>query len=483
MERIRNAFIQEKITTAAAAAAFIRDGMTVGASGFTAIGYPKAVPAALAQRAEDGESLGITLITGGNVGDELDGVLARAGVLRRRYGYQSNKDLRKLINEDNVKYVDTHVSHLSYMIKNGYLGKIDVAILEVAAVDEEGHLIPPCSVGIMDVLAQCADQIILEVNSTIPLAVEGMHDVLTLDRAPHTQDIPILRPDDRVGVPYLTCDPDKIVAVVLTDGPDVNQNLMEPDANMEAIAGHVIAFLKGEMAAGRLSSPLPPLQSGVGGVANAVLEGLLHSDLTDLTVYTEVMQDAVVDLIDAGKVKSASGSALTISPATRDAFYARLEQYRDKIVLRPQEISNAPEVIRRLGVIAMNTAIEVDLSGNVNSTHVGGGGIMNGLGGSADYTRNSGLSIFSTASTAKGGTLSCIVPHVAHVDHTEHDTEIIVTEQGLADLRGLTPYERAELLIEKCAHPEFRDSLRAYLVRTRVESAAQHGITRLAGEL
>ena len=271
-------------------------------------------------------------------------------------------------------------------------------------------------------------------------------------------------------------DPDKIVAVVYTDGADVNQNLMAPDADMEAIASHVIRFLKGEMEAGRLPNPLPPFQSGVGGVANAVLMGLAKSDLENLSVYTEVMQDAVVALIDAGKVKSACGTALTISPAVRETFYARLEQYRGKIILRPQEISNAPEVIRRLGVIAMNTAIEADLAGNVNSTHIGGVSIMNGLGGSADYCRNSGLSIFSTASTAKGGALSCIVPHVTHVDHTEHDTEIIVTEQGLADLRGLSAYERAERMIEQCAHPKFRPELRDYLKEARCKAKALHGI-------
>lgn len=476
MERIRNAAIREKITTAEIAASYIKDGMTVGASGFTAVGYPKAIPAELAKRAEAGEKLGITLITGGNVGDQLDGILARAGVLRRRYGYQSNKDLRALINSDDVQYVDTHVSHAPYMIKNGYLGKVDVAVLEVAGVDEQGRLISTCALGIIDILAKYAEKIILEVNTTVPAAVEGMHDVFTLERAPHTQIIPIVKPGDRIGSPYIECDPDKIVAVVMTDGPDINQDLKAPDADMEAIASHIISFLKDEIAAGRLPDPLPPFQSGVGGVANAVLMGLAKSDLENLTVYTEVMQDAVVALIDAGKVSSACGTALTISPSLRDDFYARLDQYKGKIMLRPQEISNAPEVIRRLSVIGMNTAIEVDLAGNVNSTHIGGVSIMNGLGGSADYCRNSGLSIFTTASTAKNGTLSCVVPHVSHVDHTEHDTEIIVTEQGLADLRGLTAYERAEVMIEKCAHPKFRPELREYLARARAEAKAFHAI-------
>ena len=320
---------------------------------------------------------------------------------------------------------------------------------------------------------------ILEVNEAIPLEVEGMHDILTLERAPHTQAIEIFKPDDRVGSPYLPCDPDKVAAVILTNCEDTNQDLPAPTPDMEAIASHIVKFLQSEVAAGRLPNPLPPMQSGVGGVANAVLSALARSELDHLSVYTEVMQDAVVELIDAGKVACASGTALTISPSARERFYAHIDDYKGKIILRPQELSNAPEVIRRLGIIAMNTAIEVDLAGNVNSTHIGEGAVMNGIGGSGDYARNSGIAIFSTASTAKDGAISCIVPHVAHVDHTEHDTEIIVTEQGLADLRGLTAYERAHVLIENCAHPKFRPGLREYVEQAYAQSKAKHGIIRL----
>ncbi len=481
MERILNASVRQKITTAEEAAAFVRDGMVVGASGFTVIGYPKDVPAAIARRADRGESLGITLITGGNVGDELEGVLARAGVLRRRYLYQSNPTTRSLVNEDKLKYVDTHVSTLPYWIKNGYpfVGKIDLAIIEVAGVDEAGNLIPGCAVGVTDLLAKYADKIILEVNDTIPCGVEGMHDVFTTERIPHTQPIPITNPSQRIGTAYVPCDPKKIVAVVCTSNEDTNTILKEPNEEMEAIAGHLIRFFEDEVRAGRLTNPLPPLQSGVGGVSNAVLQGLIKSNFEHMSVYTEVMQDAVVSLIDARKVDFACGTALTISPDKRESLYANLAQYQDKIILRNMEISNSPEVIRRLGVIAMNTALEVDLSGNVNSTHVGGCVIMNGIGGSGDYARASGLSVFSTASTAKNGTISCIVPHVGHVDHTEHDTQIIVTEQGLADLRGLTAFERAELMIEKCAHPKFRDELRAYRDRAYAEGKGRHAISRL----
>ena len=110
-----------------------------------------------------------------------------------------------------------------------------------------------------------------------------------------------------------------------------------------------------------------------------------------------------------------------------------------------------PEIIRRLGVIAMNGMIEADIYGNVNSTHVMGSRIQNGIGGSGDFARNGYLSIFMAPSTAQKGTISTIVPMVSHVDHTEHDVQVVVTEQGLADLRGLSPRQRAHLIIEKCA--------------------------------
>ena len=352
MDRICNEALLRKVTTPRAAAAHIKNGMTVGFSGFTVIGYPKVLPAELARRAEEGEELGITVITGGNVGDQLDGVLARSGVMKRRYGFQGNRDLRALANADRIQYVDTHVSHGPYLIKNGYLGKIDVAVIEVAAIRADGSLVLPFSVGIDDTLVKYADKLILEVNEAIPLEVEGMHDILTLERAPHTQAIEIFKPDDRVGSPYLACDPDKVAAVILTNCEDTNQDLPAPTPDMEAIASHIVKFLQSEVAAGRLPNPLPPMQSGVGGVANAVLSALARSELDHLSVYTEVMQDAVVELIDAGKVACASGTALTISPSARERFYAHIDDYKGKIILRPQELSNAPEVIRRLSISA-----------------------------------------------------------------------------------------------------------------------------------
>ena len=111
----------------------------------------------------------------------------------------------------------------------------------------------------------------------------------------------------------------------------------------------------------------------------------------------------------------------------------------------------------------ISTAIEADIYGNVNSTHVAGTKMMNGIGGSGDFTRNAYISIFSCPSVAKEGKISAIVPMVSHHDHTEHDVNIIITEQGIADLRGKSPEERAKVIIENCAHPDYKQLLWDYL--------------------
>jgi succinyl-CoA:acetate CoA-transferase len=170
----------------------------------------------------------------------------------------------------------------------------------------------------------------------------------------------------------------------------------------------------------------------------------------------------MLELIDYDKVNIVSGTAITPSPEGLEKFYKNLDKYKKKIVLRPQEISNNPEIIRRLGVIALNTAIEVDIYGNVNSTHILGRKMMNGIGGSGDFARNSYISIFFTESTAKNGNVSSIVPCASHVDHTEHDVDIIITEEGVADLRGLSPKERALTIIKNCSNKYYKPMLMDY---------------------
>ena len=261
--------------------------------------------------------------------------------------------------------------------------------------------------------------------------------------------------------------------MVLTDSPDRNSKFADPDECSNKIAGYIIDFFHEEVKKGRMPANLLPIQSGVGNVANAVLAGLQASPFENLTGYTEVLQDGMLDLIMSGKMTQASATAMSLSPEALARFNANIEELRKRIILRPQEITNHPEVSRRLGVLAINAMIECDLYGNVNSTHVMGTNMMNGLGGSGDFARNAFTSMFVSPSVAKGGAISCITPMVSHVDHTEHDVMIIVTEQGLADLRGLSPRQRAQKIIDNCAHPDYRPMLQDYYDRAAQTAGMQ----------
>ena len=474
--RIKCAHAKTLVTTAQNAAMLIKDGMAVGTSGFTMAGYPKIVPLALADLANSGEEIKITLITGASVGEELDGALSRAGVISRRYPYQTNNSIRDEINKGKIAYADMHLSNMPFYIKQGYFGNIDIAIVEAVGIDENGNIIPSTSVGCTNTLVECADKVIVEINTSQPIELAGFHDIYSPKKFPNTEPIPLTHAGERIGMPFIHCPKEKLAAIVECDIPDSTRPSCSVDANSKKMAKNLLAFLENEQKAGRLPEKLPPLQSGVGAVANAVLSGLLESDFTGLSFYSEVLQDSVLDLIDAGKIEFASGTALTLSPEKQKHFNENIEKYRGHIILRPEEISNSPEIIRRLGVISINTALEADLSGNVNSTHIKGVKLINGIGGSGDFTRNAAISIFTTASTAKNGLCTCIVPFVSHVDHTEHDVCVIISEQGVADLRCLTAYERADKIIANCAHPNYKKQLWDYANISYLRSDAKHGI-------
>mgnify|MGYP003333830139 FL=1 len=477
--RILNAAMRGKVMSAEQAAALIPSGVNVGMSGFTGAGYPKVVPAELAKRIMDanlnGKKFKIGVWTGASTAPELDGALAMVDGVEMRLPYQSDPTCRKRINAGEMEYIDIHLSHVAQFVWFGFLGKLDIAVVEVAGILEDGRLIPSSSVGNNKTWLDQADKIILEVNSWQNPALEGMHDIYYgTALPPHRMPIPLIKPQDRIGEPYYRVDPNKIIGIVETNKADRNSAFSPPDENSRLIAGHILEFLQHEVKKGRIPKELLPLQSGVGNVANAVMAGLEQGPFENLTAYTEVLQDGMLDLIKSGKLTCASATAFSLSPNALTELNADLGRYRDKIILRPQEISNHPEVIRRLGVISMNGLIEADIYGNVNSTHIMGTSIMNGIGGSGDFARNAFISIFMTPSSAKGGTVSCIVPMTSHVDHTEHDVQIIVTEQGLADLRGLSPKKRAKVIIENCAHPNFKPALQEYFDRAMRYSPGRH---------
>ncbi len=468
--RIKHEGLRNKVMSADAAAEFIKDDMLVGITGFTGAGYPKALPTAIANKAKalhaKGESFGIRMVTGASTAPECDGVLAEAGAIKFRSPFQSDPTLRNNINTGDTFYQDMHLSHVEQQIRQGFYGDMQVAIIEATGITEDGKIIPPMGIGHANEVLKAAKQVIIEINTKQHELLETMHDIyLDIGTPPNRKPIPLIKPDDRIGTPYLECDLDKIVAIVMTDAFDRNSKFADPDDTSKRIAAQIIDFFAHEVKQGRLPKNLLPLQSGVGNVANAVLAGLMDAPFDDLVGYTEVLQDGMLDLIIAGKMKSASATALSFSPDALQRFNDNIEFLRDKIVLRPMEITNNPELIRRLGVIGMNAMIEADIYGNVNSTHIMGSKMMNGIGGSGDFTRNGFFSFYVSPSTAKNGKISAIVPMVSHHDHTEHDVMFVVTEQGMADLRGKAPRERAKLIIDNCAHPDYRDMLNDYFDR------------------
>lgn len=459
-----------KFITAEEAATYVKHDDNVGFSGFTPAGCPKVIPEAIARRAEqehkEGRPFKIGMFTGASTGDHLDGALARAEAVKFRTPYQSNKDMRTLLNAHGAEYFDMHLSELAQSLRYGFLGRVDVAIVEAVDVTENGEIVPAEGVGILPTICRMADKILIELNRFHPKELRGIHDIYEPEDPPMRREIPVYKPSDRIGQPFVKVDPKKIVGIVETNREPDGSKFAPLDDVTLAIGRNVSDFLVGEMKAGRLPKSFLPLQSGVGNVANAVLGCMGENEaIPPFTVYTEVIQDAVIKLMEQGRVTFASGCSLSVSHEALREIYARLDFFKDKLLLRPQEISNNPEVVRRLGVITINTALEADIFGNVNSTHVLGTKMMNGIGGSGDFTRSGYVSIFTTPSTAKDGKISSFVPMVSHMDHSEHSVKVIISEYGVADLRGKSPVQRAREIIERCAHPEYRPLLHAYLDR------------------
>lgn len=458
-----------KFISAEEAASLVKDNDNVGFSGFTHAGCPKVVPVAIAKLAEEehakGNSFKIGVFTGASTGDSIDGSLTRAKAIKFRTPYQTNKDMRVALNNGEFDFFDLHLSQLAQEIRYGFLGKINVAVVEACDVTESGEIVPTTGVGITPTICRLADIVIVELNKSVPTKLRGIHDMYELQDPPKRREIPIYEVQNRVGLEYVKVDPAKIY-VVETNKDGEGGGFAPVDDVTARIGNNVAEFFVSELKAGRIPAHFLPIQSGVGNIANAVLASMgSNPAIPRFEVYTEVIQDAVIDMMQQGNISFASGCSLTVSNEVLHKFYEDLSFFKNKLVLRPSEISNNPGLARRLGIIALNTAIEVDIFGNVNSTHVNGTKMMNGIGGSGDFTRNSYLSIFLTPSTAKNGTISCIVPKVTHEDHNEHSVKIIVSEYGVADLRGKGPRNRAEEIIEKCAHPDYRPLLHDYLNR------------------
>jgi len=459
--------------------------MNLGWSGFTPVGYPKMVPIAIADYVEKNGLQGkwkFNLFIGASVGAETEDRWASLGIVDRRWPYQTGKNIAQGINSGKIRMGDKHLSMFAQDLRYGFYtpdkgGKLDIALIEASGITEEGHIILAGSVGAAPEIIAIAEKIIVEINTSLP-SFEGMHDIWMTDLPPNKRPIPITNVRERVGTPWVPTDKSKIVAIVESNLPDNGRALRGTDEQSQAIADHIVDFFLAEVKAGRLPKNLLPLQSGVGSIANAVVGGLTKSPFEDLVVFTEVLQDTFLPFLDSGKCKFINCTSLSLSKEGFVEWWAKFDKYKNMVLLRPQQVSNNPEVIRRLGVIGMNTPLEFDMYAHANSTLAGGTKMLNGIGGSGDFLRNTYLSMMHCPSVRPSKTdelgISGVVPKVPHVDHTEHDLDVLVTEQGLADLRGLAPKDRARVIIQKCAHPAYRDYLTDYLERAEKATGFHH---------
>ena len=457
--------------TPAEGAAMIEDGVTIGFSGFTPNGIPKAVIREIRKKAEElhaeGKPYQVGIVTGASGCQSLEGDMAKAHAIKFRGPFSTNRDFRIHTNLGEIDYEDMHLGHVAERLRRGYYGPIDWAFIEVSDLEEGDDVCKAyltTASGIVPTIVRLAKHIMIEWNHFHNPNSKHLHDVYECKEYPNREPIPLLHVGGRIGTEYVEIDPKKIVGVVESNIPEEARAFKAVNAETQAIGENVVDFFLRDMKAGHIPAGMFPIQSGVGATGNAVLEAIGSCEgLPPLEVFSEVVQDAVIDLIERGRITQASCTAMTCTNEKVQHVYENMDFFRKHLALRPSELANGPELIRRFGVIAMNTALECDIYGNENSSHICGSSLMNGIGGSCDYERNGSVSIFYTPSTAKGGTISAIVPMCCHVDSTEHDVDIIVTEQGVADLRGKGPVKRAHEIIEHCAHPDYRPLLRDYL--------------------
>ncbi|KAJ4481890.1 acyl-CoA carboxylate CoA-transferase [Lentinula aciculospora] len=486
LERVKRPAYLQRLARPDDLVPMFKDDDYIGWSGFTGVGYPKTMPTAIADdiesknlQADPETKKKFNLFVGASVGPEVEDRWAALDMIARRYPHQVGKEVAKGINAGRIEFADKHLSMFPQDLTYGYYSlhkkhgdpkkPLDWAIVEATSINSEGHIVPGASVGASPEILQSAERIIIEVNTRIP-DLEGLHDINSSFLPPHRQPYLITHPSDRIGSTAIPVDPDRVVAIIESTKPD-NTGLNAPENDeSRAIAKHLIEFLEKEVQEGRLPKSLLPLQSGIGNVANSIIGGLAEGPFDNVQVWTEVLQDTFLRFFDSGKLDFATATSIRFSPDGFDHFYKNWTNYKDRLLLRSQQVANSPEIIRRLGIIAMNTPLEVDIYGHANSTNALGSRMLNGLGGSADFLRNAKISIMHTPSTRPSKNdptgISCIVPFASHVDQTEHDLDVIVTEQGLADVRGLSPRERAKIIIEKCVHPDYKDLLREYYDRS-----------------
>ncbi len=353
-----------------------------------------------------------------------------AGHLRHRALF-IGPNMRQAVNEGRADFTPIFLSDIPALFTSGQL-PVDVALLNVSEPDEHGYCSLGTSVDVAKAAAESGKLVVAQLNPQVPRTLG--------DAFIHVDDIDL---------------------AVRADEP-LLEHPAEPSTEVERHIGEYVADLIEDGST---------LQLGIGGVPNAVLAAL--RDKRDLGIHTEMFSDGVMELVEAGIV---NGEAKTLHTGKIVACFImgtqQLYRWVDDnpfVEMHPADYTNDTAIIRRNAkMVAINSAIQIDLTGQVCADSIGTR-FFSGVGGQMDFMRGAALSpggkpIIALPSTAKDGTISRIVPTLAigaGVTTTRAHVHYIVTEYGVASLHGKSIRERVNELIG-VAHPDFRDELRSW---------------------
>lgn len=464
--------LQERIVSPKEAAAVIQNGMTVAFGGYTSSGYPKVVAKELVEHKKNEKNFKIFMLSG-SVNGYLETMLGEAGILSRKAPMLESRSLAKLANEGKIHYVEQQMNKMPDLVAQGAFGKIDVAVVEALQITKEGGIVPTSSVGLLPAILEYAEKIIVEINTVQPMELEKLHDIYIPEHYPNRQPIPLTSVNQRIGSSFIPVDPEKICCIVESKELDDFPESMPANPKLTTVVDRLLEFLKRECKK-NYGGKLPPIQTGFGNLADEIARGLGNSNFRELEFFCGGMQESGLALIAEGKVKAASTGSIQMTSKVQKMLREYWSLFHNTTVIRNIDITNTGEVIHRLGIFALNSAIEMDIYGNVNSSHITGNRVVNGLGGGANFAQNAQLSVMLMVSENKKGAISTIVPMVSHQDISEHDIDVVVTENGVADLRGKDDLERAHLIIQNCASPLYRPLLSDYLERAVKEGGGHH---------
>lgn len=442
-DRILNDEYKSFLMSPDEAASFIENGSVIGIGGYTSAGYPKKIVRALAKRKEVGNTdFQIEVVTGANV-SPIDRILSENNLVTKRSPMIQGKKMSSMVNANLVDYCEQQMNKMPRLLSTGAFGHIKTAIVEAIGITKEGYIIPSSSIGMVPNLIDAAEKVFIEVNTKQPYNLSKFHDIY---RPKKGKIIPLEQVTQKIGKPYLEVDKNKILGIVYSDEMDEINPAGKSTTTNRKIAENLLNFL--ELEYKHCGFKLPPIQTGFGNLATDVVASFAESNFKDLEFVCGILQEANIELLINGKAIGAScGSIHMTDKVIRAVESGVLDNI---LILRNGEITNNAEIIGRFAPITLNSGIELDIYGNLNSSHISGNRIVNGLGGGANFAENAGLSIVILASTGKDGNISNIVPMVSHQDIMEHDVDVIVTENGVADLRGKSDRHRALDIINNC---------------------------------